>query len=209
MNLDLYVVTDEKLSDGKPHAEIARLAVAGGADAVQLRDKTMSAGELFAAASDVRKITEGKALFLVNDRLDIALACGADGVHLGQSDLPAEAARRIAPEGFIIGVSVWSVHEAQQAEKDGADYIAVSPVFATTSKDDAGEGCGIAAVREIRSAVSCPVIGIGGITADNAAVLIEAGLDGIAVISAVVSADDVEAAAGNLKRIVTEAKHAG
>ena len=203
---DLYVVTDEKLSRGLTHAEIARRAVAGGADVIQLRDKDKSSRELYEIACEIREICRDRALFFVNDRLDIALAAGADGVHLGQDDLPIEAARRVAPQNFLIGISVGNAGEALAAKSAGADYVAVSPVFSTPSKTDAGTGHGVAAIREIRTAVTCPVIGIGGINADNAAELIDAGLDGVAVISAVVSAPDVTAAAQNLSAIIREAK---
>ena len=203
---DLYVVTNEPLSRGLKHAEIARRAVVGGADVIQLRDKEKSSRELYAIACEMRGICAGRALFFVNDRLDVALAAGADGVHLGQDDLPIEAARRIAPEGFLIGISVGNADEARVAEAAGADYVAVSPVFSTSSKADAGTGYGISAIQEIRTAVHCPVIGIGGINADNAAELIWAGLDGVAVISAVVSATAVTAAAQNLSAILHDVK---
>ncbi|MDR0981602.1 MAG: thiamine phosphate synthase [Methanocalculaceae archaeon] len=206
MMYDLYVVTDEKLSRGLTHAEIARRAVAGGADVIQLRDKDKSSRELYEIACEMREICRGRALFFVNDRLDIALAAGADGVHLGQDDLPVDAARRLAPQNFLIGISVGNADEAAVAKSAGADYVAVSPVFSTPSKTNAGIGHGISAIQEIRAAVNCPVIGIGGINADNAAELIEAGLDGIAVISAVVSAPDVTAAAQNLSAIIRDAK---
>lgn len=202
----LYVVTDEKLSCGLTHAEIARRAVAGGANVIQLRDKEKSSRELYEIACEIREICRDRSLFFVNDRLDIALAAKADGVHLGQDDLPIEAARQIVPENFLIGISVGNVDEARAAETAGADYVAVSPVFATASKTDAGVGHGVKAIRDIRAAVKCPVIGIGGINADNAAELIDAGLDGVAVISAVVSATDVTAAAENLSAIVRNAK---
>ena len=203
---DLYVVTDEKLSRGLTHAEIARRAVAGGADVIQLRDKDKSSRELYEIACEIREICRDRARFFVNDRLDIALAAEADGVHLGQDDLPIEAARRVAPQNFLIGISVGNAGEALAAQSAGADYVAVSPVFSTPSKTDAGTGHGVAAIREIRAAVNCPVIGIGGINAANAAELIAAGLDGVAVISAVASAPDVTDAAQNLSAIIREAK---
>ena len=206
MAYDLYVVTDEMLSNGLSHAEIARQAVAGGATVIQLRDKCMSSRALFTAALDIREITRGKALFIVNDRVDIALASGADGVHLGQDDLPVAEARRIVPDDFVIGISVGSVEEAVAAEKGGADYVAVSPVFSTDSKPDAGEGHGIEMIGGVRAAVSCPVLGIGGINRGNVSALIAAGLDGAAVISAVVSAPDIAAAARDMVGIIHDAK---
>lgn len=203
---DLYVVTDETLSRGLTHTEIARRAVAGGANVIQLRDKEKSSWELYEVACGMREVCRGRALFIVNDRLDIALAAGADGVHLGQDDLPVDAARRLAPPNFLIGISVGNANEAQAAEAAGADYVAVSPVFSTMSKTDAGNGHGIAAIKEVRAAVKCPVIGIGGINTTNAAEVIDAGLNGVAVISAVVSAPDVEAAARDLAGVIRTAK---
>lgn len=202
---DLYVVTDESLSHGRTHAEIAQAAVRGGARVIQLRDKEMSSRKLYETACEMQRICTD-VLFIVNDRLDIALAAGADGVHLGQDDLPVAAARSMVPDNFLIGVSVGSVAEAKEAAGGGADYVAVSPVFSTNSKSDAGAGHGIAVVREICAAVTCPVLGIGGITAERIPALIAAGLDGVAVISAVVSAPDISAAARSLAAVITAAK---
>ena len=206
MKYDLYVVTDEGLSRGKTHAEIAQEAVAGGADVIQLRDKTADSASLYAAACEIAEICSGKALFFVNDRLDIALAAGADGVHVGQSDLPAAVVRSLVPEDFLIGVSVGSVEEAVKAVEDGADYVAVSPVFSTASKHDAGDGHGLDTARAICNAVSVPVVGIGGPNKENIPEVVAAGIDGIAVISAVVSQEDISASAAELSAIIAEAK---
>ena len=204
----LYVVTDEMLSHGKSHAEIASEAVAGGASIIQLRDKTASSLKLFSDAKKVAEICRGKAIFIVNDRIDIALASGADGVHLGQDDIPADAARKICGENFLIGVSVGSLAEAEKAVADGADYVAVSPVYSTASKADAGAGHGLSLVSEIRKAFpAMPLVGIGGLNRDNAAEAVAAGLDSVAVISAVVSAADIKSAAEELSKIISEAKH--
>ena len=202
MNRDysLYVVTDEELSHGFTHREIAEQAVRGGATVIQLRDKTKSARELFLIAQEIKAITNcADALCIMNDRLDIALGADADGVHLGQSDLPLSIARRLAPPPFIIGISVRSVAQAQQAEREGADYLAVSPVFETGSKSDAGPGSGLKMLTEIVHAVHIPVIGIGGINHLNLDQLFHAGACGVAVISAVVSAKDIEAATRAMK----------
>ena len=209
MKLDLYVITDEGLAGGLPHSEIAWRAVLGGADAIQLRDKTLTPREMVRAGQEIREITrKAGALFIVNDRLDIALACHADGVHLGQDDMGCCTARQLSPANFIIGVSVGSVDEALAAEQQGADYVAVSPVFCTGSKSDAGPGYGLATLKDIRAAVSIPVIAIGGIGPANAADVIGAGADGIAVISAVVSQPDITAAARGLSAIIATAKRA-
>jgi thiamine-phosphate pyrophosphorylase len=210
MAYDLYVITDEQIGHGLSHAELARRAVAGGADTIQLRDKRLSGRDLLIVASAIREVTrDAGALFIVNDRLDVALAAGADGVHLGESDLPIEHARRIAPPGFIIGASVGSVTTAVRAGAAGADYVALSPTFSTASKDDAGPGHGLAMLSAIRSAVSLPLVAIGGITPGNVADVIAAGADGIAVISAVVGEDDVTAAARDLRIRITAAKARG
>ncbi|HOI59606.1 MULTISPECIES: thiamine phosphate synthase [unclassified Methanoculleus] len=207
MGYDLYVVTDEKIGRGRSHAELARQAVAGGADAVQLRDKNLSGRDLFAAALAIREITsDAGALFIVNDRLDVALAAGADGVHLGAGDLPIGRARRIAPPGFIIGASVGSTATAARAAAEGADYVALSPTFATNSKDDAGPGHGLAMLAAVRAAVPLPLVAIGGITVANIADVIAVGADGVAVISAVVGKDDVTAAARDLRARIAAAK---
>lgn len=202
----LYVVTDEVVSGGRSHLECARAAVAGGADAVQLREKAKTAGEAFAIARAIRAVTAGTGtIFIVNDRLDIALAAAADGVHLGQDDLPVAAARRVAPPPFLIGASVSSAEGALRAERDGADYVAVSPVFATRSKADAGAGQGLAAVAAVRRAVRIPVIGIGGIGFANAADVIRAGADGCAVISAVLAEPDMATATRSLRGVIVRA----
>ena len=200
LDYSLYVVTDEGLSFGRSHQEIAKQAVLGGATIIQLRDKERDALDLFHIAQDICAITRpAGALCIINDRLDIALGAGADGLHLGQGDLPVAVARRLAPSPFIIGASVGSVLQAKLAEQDGADYVALSPVFSTGSKSDAGSGHGISMLREIVHAVTIPVIGIGGITLSNLSELFDAGACGVAVISAVVSAPDIEAAARAMK----------
>jgi len=207
MALDLYVITDEKIGRGRSHVELARLSCAGGADAIQLRDKFRSPGELCSIGREIGAITrEEGALFIVNDNLDVALACGADGVHLGQGDMKAAMARRHAPRPFVIGISVGTVTEAVAAEAAGADYVALSPVFATASKDNAGPGQGIFVLREMTEAVSIPVIAIGGITKENVGDVIAGGADGVAVISAVVAQPDITAAARDLKERIASAK---
>jgi thiamine-phosphate pyrophosphorylase len=207
MALDLYVVTDETLGRGRSHAEIAQLACAGGADAIQLRDKCCGTRDLCRTGRQIREITKKTGtLFIVNDRLDVALACGADGVHLGQGDLRVDVARQLAPRLFIIGISAGTVAEAVAAEDAGADYVVLSPVFSTTSKDNAGPGQGLVVLREMKKAVSVPVLAIGGISRDNVSTVIGAGADGVAVISAVVGQPDITAAARDLKMRIAAAK---
>jgi thiamine-phosphate pyrophosphorylase len=207
MSFDLYVITDEGLSGGISHAEIAWRAVLGGADVIQLRDCSASPRELVLIGKEIRAaIHASGALLIVNDRLDVATACGADGVHLGQNDIRPGVARQIAPAGFIIGVSVGDVEEARAAEAEGASYVALSPTFATNSKADAGPGHGLAVLRKIHTAVKIPVIAIGGIGPGNVQDVIRAGADGVAVISAVVAAPDITRAACDLRSLIIRAK---
>jgi thiamine-phosphate pyrophosphorylase len=202
----LYVVTDAELSNGLSHSQIAELACKGGADVIQLRDKNIDDAEFLRYAREIKRICDRYgSLFIVNDRFDIALQCEADGAHLGQSDLPISEARKRAPEGFILGCSVGSPEEAVKAERDGADYVALSPVFDSSSKLDAGSGHGLRTLSEIRKAVNIPVLAIGGINKDNAASVVKAGAEGLAVISAVVSQPDVTAAARELREIIVRA----
>ena len=209
MIYDLYVITDMKIARGLSHAEIARRAVSGGADVIQLRDKSLHGRDLLRAACEIREITRAAgALFIVNDRIDVALAAGADGVHLGQDDLPVRYARKLAPPEFIVGVSVGCVTEAALAESAGVDYIALSPTYKTASKEDAGPGHGLAVLRAICSTVSIPVIAIGGIGPGNVSGIIAAGADGVAVISAVVGKEDITGAARQMKVLIRSAKTA-
>lgn len=207
MKSDLIIITDTVIARGRSHAEIARCAIAGGADLVQLRDKALATCDLLREACELRAITRRSGTtFVVNDRVDIALASGADGVHLGQQDLPLSFARRIVPGDFIIGISVGSVGEAVRAETEGASYVALSPTFSTTSKDDAGTGRGLEMLGNICSAVEIPVIAIGGIGPSNVREVIEAGADGVAVISAVVGQEDMTGATRELRSLISEAK---
>jgi len=207
ISYDLYVITDEKLSHNRSHTEIARAAILGGADVIQLRDKECRCSDLIASAYAIRDITKKEnRLFIINDRLDVALITGADGVHLGQDDIPIRLARKFSPKGFIIGISVGSVEEAVLAEMEGADYVALSPVFSTTSKEDAGFGHGLDMLMAIRSSIKIPLLAIGGIGPGNVTEVILAGADGVAVISAVVSSPDMSEAARELKSSITVAR---
>ena len=204
----VYVVTDARLARGRSHVEIAAAALAGGADVVQLRDKDADGRDLFATACAIRELTAraGKA-FVVNDRVDVALAVGADGVHVGQHDLPARETRRLIGEDMILGVSALDLAQARHAIDDGADYLGVGPVFdARATKADADPPVGTPGVAAIRSAVDVPLIAIGGIDHDNAGAVIAAGAEGVAVISCVVAAEDVTAAVRDLRSRVLRAK---
>jgi thiamine-phosphate pyrophosphorylase len=179
--------------------ETARAAVAGGADALQLREKGVTDAVLLAMAAELRELTdETGRILIVNDRPDVAAMVGADGVHLGQEDLPVAETRRLLRPGGIVGRSVHSVRQAKAAVNEGADYVAVGPIFATDTKD-AGPPVGTELLRQVVGEVPLPVVAIGGITADNAAAVIEAGAHCLAVSSAVCEADDPKAAAAAIK----------
>jgi len=207
----LYVITDPKASRGRSHLQVAEAAIAGGADVLQLRDKEAESGRLFREALRLRKLTRDAGIpFIVNDRLDIALAADADGVHVGQADLPASVVRRILGPVRILGVSVETPEEAIHAEKDGADYLGVGPVFeARGTKPDAGRPLGVDRIARIRERCGLPIVAIGGINAENARTVREAGADAAAVVSAIVSADDIAHAVRRLKRILVETCRGG
>jgi thiamine-phosphate diphosphorylase len=195
--LALMVITDPAARIGMVAA--AEAAVAAGAPALQLRWKGATTRQMLEVARELRRITlTSGALFIVNDRVDVALVAGADGAHLGDDDLPLAAARRIVPGGFVLGRSVDTAEEARAAEAAGADYIGVGPVFHTSSKRDTGEVVGAGGVATVRSRVGLPMIGIGGIDADNAARVVAAGADGVAVLGGVMGAADPAEATGSL-----------
>ncbi len=203
----VYVITDRRAAGDRPLTDVIREALAGGATVVQLREKAATTREIVQLARTLHTITRAAQVpLIVNDRLDIALAVGAEGVHVGQEDMPAPLARGLIGPDRILGVSAGTVAEARQAEDDGADYLGVGDVYGTPSKPDAGEPIGVQGLRKIAQAVSIPVVGIGGITADRAAAVIEAGAAGVAVISAVVGAPNPEAAAHRLRQIVRGSK---
>ncbi len=204
---DLYVITDATLMDGRSHLEIARAALEGGADALQLRDKSSPAINLCRMAGEIQPMARKfGAVFVVNDRVDVALVAGADGAHVGRADLPGRDARRVLPRPLILGISAGSRDEARRAEREGADYIGVGPVFATGTKPDAGEALGLRTLEKITAAVSIPVVAIGGITLENVGGAFGAGASGVAVISAIVGAEDMTTAARAFKRRIAEAR---
>jgi len=185
-----YFITDAALSRAGNVHDVAA-ARAAGVKVVQYRDKGTDLKTMPAEARVLRELCRG-AIFLVNDRVDLALAVDADGVHLGQEDLPCETARKLLGAGKIIGVTVHRLEEALTAAAAGADYLGVSPIFPTRTKEDAGPAAGVELVREIRRRVSLPLAAIGGITLANAPAVIRAGADMICAISAVVSREDVK-----------------
>lgn len=191
----LCAITDVSARPGLTHSAAAAAALAGGAPCVQLRAKDLPAGALVAEARAIRAATRAAgALFLVNDRLDVALAADADGVHLGQDDLPAARARRLLPPGRLLGVSTHSLEQARRAVAEGADYIGVGPVFATPTKDTGYGPLGLEGLAAIAAAVPLPVVAIGGIGLAEAAEVIRAGAMAAALISALMAAPDIAAA---------------
>lgn len=204
---DLYVVTDSDLSKGRTDAEVARLAYEGGADAVQLRMKHSDGREMLEQALEIRRVADEYCrFFFVNDRVDIALASGADGVHLGQSDIPLEVARDLMGETAIIGISVDNVEQAVAAAEGGADYIGIGAIFNTSTKPDAKQGVGLGAIYEIRQAVDIPIVAIGGINRGNIQDVVRAGADAAAVVSAVVAQDDIRSAAHELRDLILKVR---
>ncbi|HSV75156.1 MAG TPA: thiamine phosphate synthase [Chthonomonadales bacterium] len=199
----VYVITDRRTAGSRDIADVVQAAIRGGATVVQLRLKEVSTRDWLTLGGALRRVTrEAGALLIVNDRIDVALALDADGVHVGQDDMPAQVARRLIGPDRILGVSAGSVEQAREAAGAGADYLGVGDVFGTPSKPDAGAPVGLARVAEIVRSVAIPVVGIGGVTPANAASVIAAGAVGVAVISAVIGAVDPEAAARHLRQIV-------
>ena len=188
----LYFVTDPVLHKGYPVLEQVRLALEGGVKLIQLREKEIATGKFIdLARRALEQTSKAGAFLIINDRVDVALASGADGVHIGQDDMSLEDARRLLGRDKIIGVSVRSAEEARQAEEDGADYIAASGVFATDTKKDVGYALGRDSLQVIRAAASLPLIAIGGIKIENCAEIIKAGADGVAVVTGITMSDDI------------------
>ena len=199
IDFKLYVIIDRKSSGGRDLAYLAQEAIEGGADMIQLRDKDSSASEILKVGRAIRDLTRKKKIpFIINDRVDIAVAVGADGVHLGQDDLPIEAARSMMGSGKLIGLSTHSLPQALEAEKKGADYIGVGPIFSTPTKPDY-RAVGIDLIREVRDKIKIPFVVIGGIDESNIDEVIAAGARRVAVVRAVCGAKDVRGASERLK----------
>ena len=207
VDYSLYLVTDRGLGHGRTTLEIVTAAVQGGATVVQLREKDCSTRDFIKQALSIKKFLKDRGVpLIINDRVDVAQAVEADGVHLGQSDMPFEIAKNILGDSMIIGISAESLEDAIEAEKGGADYLGVSPIYATPTKTDTATPLGLEGLQEIRKAVGLPLVGIGGLNKDNATEVIRNGADGLAVVSAIVAADDPEAAARGLKNMIKEAE---
>ncbi|MCM8759836.1 MAG: thiamine phosphate synthase [Candidatus Omnitrophica bacterium] len=185
-----YFITDAKLSRNGIFEDV-KAAIKAGVKIFQYREKNKSTREMLYEALELRKLINDGVL-IINDRVDIAIAAGADGVHIGQDDMPVSITRRLIGIDKIIGVTVHNLLQAQEAEKEGADYIAVSPIFHTTTKLDAENPVGVQIISEIKKFVCLPAVAIGGITLENAKEAIEAGADAICAISAVLTKNNVE-----------------
>ncbi|NLJ49182.1 MAG: thiamine phosphate synthase [Candidatus Atribacteria bacterium] len=208
IDYSLYVITDQGLQKNKSILEVIKEVIQGGATIIQFREKNLPTRTFFENAQTIRKITKKAGIpLIINDRLDIALAVNADGVHLGEEDLPLKFARKIAPH-FIIGYSTDSIHQARKAEEEGADYLGVGSIFPTKTKIDAGVAIGTQKLEEIKKAVSIPVVAIGGITLENLPEVIQSGADGVAVISAIIGAESPFEAAKKFRSVIDSLRKA-
>jgi thiamine-phosphate pyrophosphorylase len=211
IDLRLNAIVDPERAGGRALAELTRLVVAGGATLIQLRDKLGSTRRMIEEARAVKAVLAGTRVpLVVNDRVDVALAAGADGVHVGQDDMPADEARRLLGPKAIIGLSIKSVAQANAAPLDAIDYAGIGGVYATTSKDNPDAPIGVAGLRDVIAALRArkpdfPVCGIAGIDASNAAPVIAAGANGVSVISTLSMNPDPESAARELRAIVDSA----
>jgi thiamine-phosphate pyrophosphorylase len=200
----LHVLTDTELQSKFSHVELTRLAIAGGADTVQLRQKTGSTREMIEVARQMKELCrQAGVVFIVNDRVDVAIAAEADGVHLGQDDFPIPLARELLGDDRIIGGSASSLAEAQKCLDEKVDYVGFGPIYPTGSKADAGPAQGTALLRQMVEAMPLPIIAIGGVDAGNTREVVRAGAHGIAVISAVCCQDDPAAATRVLRQAIT------
>jgi len=206
-NPALYLVTDRDLSLGRSLDWVVEKAVKGGTTVVQLREKDMDTKAFIDEALQIKKLLKPYGVpLLINDRVDVALAVEADGVHLGQTDMPYEMARKILGKDALIGLSVENYEQAEEAEKLDVDYIAISPVYTTPTKEELTEELGLEGVKRISEICRHPSVGIGSIKAHNAGEVIQAGANGVAVVSGICSADDPEVAARELREAVENAK---
>lgn len=201
-SVDLCVITDRHFKWS--HLEIVQSAVKGGTRFIQFREKELSTRKMVEIGEKLHKITEGKALLIVNDRIDVALAVGADGVHIGHDDMPLKIARNILGNK-IIGVSASSVHEAKKAEEEGADYLGVGSIFPTSTKGDI-KVIGLNMLKDIRKIVNIPIIAIGGINEKNVGEVIEAGADSAAVVSVIANSDEPAQIVRNLREKIIQFK---
>ncbi len=207
MDLSLYVIIDRRMMKGSSPIWVARKAIEGGATAIQLREKDMESRDLCNLASSIKKVAKKRrVLFLVDDRVDIALAVDADGVHLGSEDLPVKIARKLLGGNKIIGATVRNLSQALKAQREGADYLSLGPIFPTKTKKDLPPPRGLKAITRIKKKIRTPLIAIGGINRNNVASVIRAEADGAAVVSAIGEARNVRKATQELLRKIRKAK---
>ena len=207
---NLYLITEEQLSAGRSTLEVVKEAVKGGVDVVQLRDKHLTLRERYALGREIRKITKKTDVdFIVNDRVDLAAALDADGVHLGQDDLPCSEARKILGADKIIGITAIKTKDIKKAEEDGADYLGIGSVYNTFSKKvvEEKDGIGIQGIKRVKKLTSLPLIAVGGLNSTNAADVLRAGADTISVISAVAGAENIKNTVRNLSEIIGSTKN--
>ncbi|MED3758210.1 thiamine phosphate synthase [Peribacillus frigoritolerans] len=205
IDLSLYLVTEESIAIEELTKIIAE-SVSGGVSIVQLREKNNSSLSFYEKASALKQLLNELSIpLIINDRVDIALAVGADGIHIGQDDLPLPVVKKMVPEDMIVGVSVSTLEEALEAERNGADYIGVGSVFPTKTKQDATL-MALEDLGEICRGVSIPAVAIGGITAVNISALSDSGLSGTAVVSAIMNADNPKTASESLLKIIKDFK---
>lgn len=195
----LYLITDRSFLNGRSLKTCVEEAILGGATLVQVREKGVSTREFFNIAEEVKQITSKYNIpLIINDRIDIALALGAEGVHLGQKDMPLQLARKILGKDRIIGISANNLQEALDAQNSGADYVGLGPVFFTGTKKDIEKPIGIHGLEEIVKNINLPSVAIGGINKNNAKDILKTGVNGISVISAILGSDDIKAACQGL-----------
>lgn len=207
-DLGLYLVTDRELSMGRPIKWIVEEAVKGGVTMVQLREKDCNTRDFIQLATELKeRLATYKVPLIINDRVDVALVSGADGLHIGQSDMPYSLARQLLGFGKIIGLSVENMEQVAEANKLDVDYIGISPVFCTITKTDTSQPFGLEGIREVMAATIHPAVAIGGINSSNANAIIEAGANGIAVVSAICSAENPREAAFELKNKIKRLYH--
>lgn len=200
VDYSLYLVTDRSFLKGRELADVVEEAIKGGVTLVQVREKDVSTREFCQIALAVKKVTDKYNIpLIINDRIDIAQAIDAAGVHLGQDDMPLKTARKILGSEKIIGISAGNIKEAKEAERDGADYVGIGAVFFTGSKKDIDTPIGIEGLQKIVHSISIPSVAIGGVSKANAAEVMKTGTSGLSVISAILNNDDVKAATEELK----------
>jgi thiamine-phosphate pyrophosphorylase len=209
VDYSLYLVTDAELSRGRSLREIVTEAIRGGVTVVQYREKRAGTRRMIAEAQELCDLCRTYHIpVIINDRIDVALAVDAEGVHVGQEDMPAGLARKLIGPGRILGVSVENAAQARLAAAEGADYVGAGPIFATPTKPDASSPIGVEGLEEITRTCLLPVVAIGGVNATNVAAMIGAGAAGLAVVSAIVCAKSVEGAARELQQKIEEARRA-